>query len=68
LNGKGFDAACAGEAADENIVATFACGITLKVRRLQGNQDYRWFPIREHPGVIGRRRKTRMKWVRKRAT
>jgi hypothetical protein len=26
------------------------------------------FPTREHPGAFGRRRKTRMKWDRKRAT
>jgi len=40
-NGKRFDAALSNEAADENIVATFACGITLNVRGLQGNQDDR---------------------------
>jgi len=40
-NGKSFDAALSNEAADENIVATFACGITLNVRGLQGNQDDR---------------------------
>jgi hypothetical protein len=38
-NGKSFDAALSNEAADENVLATFACGITLNVTGVQGIED-----------------------------
>jgi hypothetical protein len=66
-NHKSFGASRSNDAAGEDAVTTFACEIMLNMNGVRGNEPERESPVREHPSAFEARRKTRMKWARKRA-